>query len=387
MTKITLETPTGPMVSPGDEIWPGSPEWERGHSIKRTRKTRANKGRDAVNAEQRAYNARDGRVEERDRLIAESELSRPIVAVDSEGQDYQGSDVWYPLARDGSRRRDSVRYARHDTYLWAASTLDAEKRDCLVHPETRGIDKRALHAETIVDWLLTLPAKFGGSMITPKGYTKQAPAFVMFGQTYDVTMILKDMPLEKVRKIIAGEPWEFWRSYAFKYVKGKWLEIKRLRDPAEPWLKQHGELVFDKDGQKKLDSTDYIKIFEVFGYFQKAFASVVKGMVKRGAATEVESARIEHMKALRGKFAGEPIETIRDYCLTECRLLSQEMTAVREMIYEFGLRPRDLYGPGAAVTELYRKKKVMSHFGDHIVADKALIEPGGLQGVSATRPV
>jgi hypothetical protein len=68
--------------------------------------------------------------------------------------------------------------------------------------------------------------------------------------------------------------------------------------------------------------------------------------VERGVATEYEQTLIKEMKATRGHFANETIEKIREYCFAECRLLAQEMTGLRKMIFELGLRPTDWHGPG-----------------------------------------
>jgi hypothetical protein len=344
-------------------------------------------GRDVVNAAKREYYQRPDRAAARDALLCEQELSRPIVALDSEGCDYPDADEYYSSAGY------PVRYAKHETYLWCASAMSDQSavngravdtpQAALVHPETNGVDKRPLHAEQIVDWLLTLPDKFGGVMNTHRGKIKTAPIFTMFGSSYDMTMILKDMPLDKAYEIIKGKKrgdpdstelhWTRWRSYVFNYVPGKWMEIKRLRNPSKesPYVMQYGQPLIDpRSGKATLDTIGSgIKIYEAFGYFQTAFADVVTKMVERGAATEYEQKLIKEMKASRGQFANETIDKIREYCFAECRLLAQEMTGLRKMIFELDLRPTSWHGPGAVVIDLYKRMDIKSHFGDDITAN------------------
>jgi hypothetical protein len=105
--------------------------------------------------------------------------NRPIVAIDSEGQNYLGADITY----------DGVRYLRHDTYLWGAATDDGRAPSWLIAPETTGLDKRPLHAFQMLDWLLSLPDQFGPAV------------FVMFSFGYDITQILKHLPYEKAWEI------------------------------------------------------------------------------------------------------------------------------------------------------------------------------------------
>ena len=139
-------------------------------------------------------------------------------------------------------------------------------------------------------------------------------------------------------------------------MKGKWFDIWKLRDHNKPYI--GGEL----------DTIAHIKIFDVFGYFQKPFADVVDDMVKRKMATEYEQKLITEMKARRGKFAEDTIEKITEYCLAECRLLSKQMSQLRELMFKLGLKPKSWHGPGALANAAFRKYKVAKHFGEHIAA-------------------
>lgn len=282
-------------------------------------------------------------------------LSRPFVVIDSEGQDYPGN----PEDRGG------VRFEEHGTYVWCASTHDpAEPTHILADPRSAGKDKRKLGVKQILDWLLSLPAKYEPVRINRK--SQGGAVFLMFGSGYDITQILSQTSLNTAHNVVkrvsftddeARDAPEFWGEYAFSYMKGKWFDIWRLRDHNHP-IKHDG----------RIDAIEHIKIYDVLGYFQKPFADVVDDMLKRKMANEYEQALIKEMKATRGDFADEIIERITEYCLTECRLLSKQMGQLRQMMFDFGIRPLSWHGPGALASAVFRKEKIARHFGEHISA-------------------
>ena len=287
-------------------------------------------------------------------------LSRPFVVIDSEGQNHDGDDVIVDT------QYGKVLYKDHGTYLWCASADDPDKlTHILTDPNTIGKDKRKLDVKTILDWLLSLPRKYDPLRINRK--EQNGAIFVMFGSGYDISEILCQTSLKTAHNVVRRVDYddegeernapEFWGEYAFSYIKGKWIDIWRLRNPDKP-------TTFDG----KIDASEHIKIYDTFGYFQKKFEDVVDDMVKRKMANEYEQALIAKMKARRGIFAQDPIEEITEYCLTECRLLSKQMAQVRTASYELDLRPQSWHGPGAISNAVFKKWKVAKHFGQHIAA-------------------
>jgi hypothetical protein len=325
-------------------------------------------------------------------------LSRPMVVIDFEGQDYEFNrivkDRTLYQKHDGEPQPDDivigdaaygkigpyigrdysdaaiidngVLYKPHGLYLGCASTSDAAKpTHILADPRSSGVDKRELGVKTILDWLLSLPGEYDRVKINRK--EQEGAIFLMFGSGYDITQILARTSLRCAHNVVKkadydnpGEEMtapELWGEYAFSYLKGKWFDIWKLRDHSQPF-----------HGNGDLDAIAHIKIFDVFGYFQKPFADVVDDMVKREMATEYEQALIARMKALRGKFASETIDNITEYCLAECRLLSKQMTELRELMFALGLKPKSWHGPGALANAAFSKHKVTKYFGDHISA-------------------
>lgn len=294
-------------------------------------------------------------------------LSRPFVCIDSEGMDFDGDDIVVPT------EHGDVLYKDHGTYVWCASTDDPAKPvHVLADPNSIGKDKRKLDVKTILDWLLSLPRKYDPIRINRN--EQNGAIFAGFGTGYEITEVLAKTSLKTAHNIVRRVDYddegeernspEFWGEYAFSYIKGKWIDIWRLRDPDNPWtLKlQKGKWV------QTIDASQHIKIYDTLGYFQKKFEDVVDDMVKRKMADDYEKALISKMKARRGIFANDPIEEITEYCLTECRLLSKQMGQIREAAYRVELRPQSWHGPGAIANAAFKKRKVGEHFGEHIAA-------------------
>jgi hypothetical protein len=282
------------------------------------------------------------------RKAREKNYHRPFAAVDAEGQGYPGADVVF----------DGVRYPRHDTYLWGAASDGGSAPSWLMAPETRGLDKHPLDATHILDWLLSLPERIGPAV------------FVMFSFGYDITQILKHLPYETAWEIEKRETYPdqngkrrrirhspvFWKGYAISYVKGKSFDLWRLADPEKPYR------------GKKLHTTAHIRIYDVFGFFQSSFSSVVDSMVATGRATKEEAEFIADMKAQRDKFAEKDIERIKEYTTLELRLLSRMMGDLRVGFEDMGLHLRHWHGAGAAASALIESQKLKVHYGRDIAA-------------------
>jgi hypothetical protein len=298
--------------------------------------------------------ARRWRLQNRDKTRAQkakaraANYNRPFVAIDSEGQNYPGDDIWY----------DGVRYPRHDTYLWGAAADDGRPPLWLAAAETRGLDKRALQATQILDWLLSLPRQFGRAV------------FIMFSFKYDIAQILKHFDYFTAWEIFKRETYPnrngvvrhidhapvFWKEYAITYIDGKSIDIWRLADPGKPY----------QDG--RLKSSAHIRIYDVFGFFDSSFSAVVKSMVDRGRATKDEADFIGVMKDRRDDFANVDIDQIKAYTTLELRLLARMMGDLRNGFAEIGLHLRHWHGAGAAASALIEAEDLKAHYGPDIAA-------------------
>jgi hypothetical protein len=150
-----------------------------------------------------------------------------------------------------------------------------------------------------------------------------------FGLNYDVNNWLRDIP-----RHILQELWKtnvcYWRAYRLEWIPGRWLAIK------------------DVDGR-------YIKVHEVWGFFQSSF---VKALEAWGIGAPSE---IERMKAERGSFKASQIKKVTRYCLHECSLLVELMGELRDACREAGIVPRSWIGAGALAMALLGAQGMDDH--------------------------
>ena len=118
-------------------------------------------------------------------------LQRPPVAIDAEGQTYDGNDIKY----------NGALFPAHHTYLWGSSLDIFEfSKVKFLRPEAQvtdwlcNEDKAPLTSVQILNWLLTRPLYYGPNAL-----------FVAYAFDYDVTQILKDLPRKKVWEICRHE--------------------------------------------------------------------------------------------------------------------------------------------------------------------------------------
>ena len=101
---------------------------------------------------------------------------------------YPGNDIVH----------DGIIYPDHGLFLGGASSM---RRDALGNWHELPIegvchdDKRMLRGDEILDWLLSLPKKYGPAI------------FIMFGMSYDATQILKAL------KDLLSKEWHFKKVY------------------------------------------------------------------------------------------------------------------------------------------------------------------------------
>ena len=320
---------------------------------------RARRSADDAFREKERERVKAWRLQNRDKTRAQKQKARsvkyhrPFVAIDSEGQNYPGDDIFY----------DGVRYPQHGTYLWGAAADDGRPPLWLTAAGTWGSDKRPLAAIDILNWLLDLPSRFGLAV------------YVAFSFGYDVTQILRHLPRHKAWEIVKrstcpdddggsrsiGHAPVFWGEYAISHIKGKSLDLWRLRYPDKPYAT-------DEDGSRHIDASSYIRVYDVFGFFQSSFSAVVQSMVESERASSDEAAFIATMKDRRDQFATEDIDQIKAYTTLELRLLARMMTDLREGFDRSELRLRHWHGAGAAASALIESQKLKIHYGPDIAA-------------------
>jgi hypothetical protein len=261
---------------------------------------------------------------------------------------YPGNDIVH----------DGVCYPDHGLFLGGASGVHRDKNGvwCEKPIDWLGYDdKRKLRGEEILEWLLSLPNKYGNA------------TFVMFGMSYDATQILKALGdflsnkwhFEKVYEICKRKKHGTKRSvkasvyvgdYSIDYLKGRRLVIKKIK---------RGE-----DGV--IRTVTKITIYDLFGFYQSRFVEVVESLVPLGLAKPEEVERIRSDKARRAEFHQVPLEEIKLYTTLELRMLSIAATVLRDGFDRMGIRLNSWMGAGAAASALLKKEGVARHYAGFV---------------------
>lgn len=185
----------------------------------------------------------------------------------------------------------------------------------------------------------------------PKG-----PIYVGFSIGYDITMMLRDLPHERVKWLlnergIGRTSWTFFDGFAISWLPKNYIMIGRTYRSRDP----------DGRMKERVMKGSVRTIYEVFGFFQKSFLKVLHEF-DVGSLAHRET--IERNKVARGHFAGEgltddvfcPFITAeeRDYCALECGYLAELMEQFRQLCYGAGIRPRTWNGAGKLSAALHR---------------------------------
>ena len=132
-------------------------------------------------------------------------------------------------------------------------------------------------------------------------------------------------------------------NYSIDYIKGKRLVIKKI---------EKGE-----DGV--IRALKRITIYDLFGFYQSSFVTVVDSLVPLGLATPEEVERIRSDKARRAEFHQVPLEEIKLYTTLELRMLSIAATVLRDGFDRMGIRLNSWMGAGAAASALLKKRELL----------------------------
>lgn len=149
--------------------------------------------------------------------------------------------------------------------------------------------------------------------------------FVAFGLNYDVNMMLRDIPPEKLERL-----WKDKRvtsyGYQIEWIPGKWFSVKR--------------------------GDTSIRIYDVFGFFQASFVTALK---RWGIEPQED---MEAMKAARSDFDSAMKEQIIAYCIAECTQLVELMDSMHSALKDVDLVPSSWMGAGSLAAALLKRHKV-----------------------------
>lgn len=185
--------------------------------------------------------------------------------------------------------------------------------------ERYAYDGKGLSTVRCFEFILDLPPKI---------------TLVGFGWSYDVNMMLKDVPLKVLVQL-----WKTgdarWKGYSLMWIPGKFMNIR--------------------SGKRSK------RIYDVFGFFQSSFVVALK---KWGFTPQGE---MESMKKQRSAFDSTMKEAIIEYCLDECYQAASLMDELHLALTEVGLgNVKNWIGAGAIASELMKRHHVdTSHTYDY----------------------
>lgn len=159
---------------------------------------------------------------------------------------------------------------------------------------------------------------------------------VGFGFTYDVNMILKDIPrfrLQRLRK----EGVIRWKEYRIEWRPSKWFQVTGVLP----------------------DKTKVTcRIWDLWGFFQSSFVKALRSYL--GERPEFDD--IESGKGKRGGFTYEELETlVKPYWQSELRYMALLAERLRSYLYSVGLHVTQWHGPGAIASYKLRQLHMDKH--------------------------
>lgn len=170
--------------------------------------------------------------------------------------------------------------------------------------------------------------------------------YVGYFITYDITMILRDLPadvmnrlLDRERRAVLGEPGVYkrvwWNNYGMDWIPGKEFRVCRFVNGRKPvWT----------------------VISDVGAFFQCSFVTALK---RWNVGTPELLARIAAQKSRRSTFT-TMTDLTRLYCKKECDLLAELMESFRAVVSEVGPHPLRWQGPGDLAAAWLRWHEVPS---------------------------
>ncbi|MGH7744085.1 MAG: DNA polymerase, partial [Candidatus Dormibacteria bacterium] len=185
----------------------------------------------------------------------------------------------------------------------------------------------------------------------PKGIV-----YVSFFFDYDVTMMLRSMPEERLKRLLDPS-----------------MRRKNPCSPAYPI--DYGDFQIDYMPHKEFrvrrrgKKTQWTIINDTGSFFQEAFAKVLGDGTIGGALPKWLGDRAEYRQIIQGIAEGKgkraefgPMTDYeREYNRHECELLAEMMTLYREMCDRLDLRPNKWQGPGQLVTAFFKREKFPRH--------------------------
>ena len=179
------------------------------------------------------------------------------------------------------------------------------------------------------------------ALITEVATDNPRAIHISFAFGYDVSMILRDLPVSKFAKLKVRNSC-MYHGYRIEHLDGKWFTVTKYLD------KKH-----------KITA----KIFDGWGFFQSSFLKAVRANIPDHEAM-ADLAIVEQGKQGRSAFTYAEIEFIIKYWKVENILSHALFTRLREHMYSVDLKITSWHGPGALASYAYKHNGIKEHKND-----------------------
>src|SRR5690606_1357393 len=130
-------------------------------------------------------------------------------------------------------------------------------------------------------------------------------------------------------------------KYAVEFIPRKVFRITERRKENGKWKRVRSVVIWD-----------------LYTYQNTSFARYID---EWHLANETEQVFIERMKASRVDFQESDFQTIKEYCLLECKLLKRGVEKFLDAAERVGYRPKAWYSPGSIAAAAMRAHNVKDY--------------------------
>lgn len=165
---------------------------------------------------------------------------------------------------------------------------------------------------------------------------------VGFAFGYDGNMILRSLPVEKLKEVHKTNTTTIRKKdgtrYYIHFIPKKWFSVTRF------------EASYDK--QTNSSAKTHLKIYDLFGFFAKKFTKAYEELI--GPVPQA----VKEGKESRDDFYQLGIEYVERYWRIEIQMLRELAEELRNRLYNVDLRITQWHGPGALASYVLRKHRI-----------------------------
>lgn len=180
-------------------------------------------------------------------------------------------------------------------------------------------------------------------MLCDIGERNKGAVHVAYVASYDVNMILCDVPRPLLEKIWSGQ-WTALGNYLVCYRSRKSFTVKRRPKRIK--------------GQAPAPPSPGIVLWDVFGFFQDTFVGACEKYLGKEFPGLDE---IRSQKLRRSIFSADEVADILHYCKLECATLVKLMNQLRDYLDQAQLPVRRWDGAGACAAALLQREGIRDH--------------------------